>query len=106
MSFAQFEREIAGERIRDKIAVFTRKGISTGGIVPIGCDVKDGKLVVNAVEADTVRFIFRGFAEVQFVTLLEAELKLLGDPSKAREGVWARISGRRPFLRGNLYPTL
>lgn len=100
--FAQLERGIAGERIRDKIAVFTRKGISTGGIVPLGCDVKDRKLLVNAVEAETVRFIFKHFAELEFVALHEAELKLLGDPSNARQGVSGRISGGQLFLRSNL----
>lgn len=55
LSFAQFEREIAGERIRDKIAASKAKGMWMGGTVPLGYDVKDRKLVVNAVEAETVR---------------------------------------------------
>jgi hypothetical protein len=59
LSFAQFEREIAGERIRDKIAASKAKGMWMGGNVPLGYDVKDRKLVVNETEASTVRLIFR-----------------------------------------------
>jgi hypothetical protein len=55
LSFAQFEREIAGERIRDKIAASKRKGMWMGGNVPLGYDVKDRKLTVNEPEASTVR---------------------------------------------------
>ncbi|MBS0250623.1 MAG: recombinase family protein, partial [Proteobacteria bacterium] len=58
LSFAQFEREIAGERIRDKIAASKAKGMWMGGNVPLGYDVKDRKLIVNEVEAETVRMIF------------------------------------------------
>jgi site-specific DNA recombinase len=64
LSFAQFEREIAGERIRDKIAASKKKGIWMGGNVPLGYDVKDRKLIVNEVEASTVRLIFRRYAEL------------------------------------------
>src|ERR1700733_13273758 len=59
LSFAQFEREITGERIRDKIAASKKKGIWMGGTVPVGYDVKDRQLVVNNAEAETVRTIFR-----------------------------------------------
>src|SRR4030088_3378377 len=62
LSFAQFEREIAGERIRDKIAASKRKGMWMGGNVPLGYDVKDRKLIVNETEASTVRVIFRRYA--------------------------------------------
>jgi site-specific DNA recombinase len=58
LSFAQFEREVTGERIRDKIAASKRKGIWMGGSVPLGYDVKDRELVVNEAEAATVRDIF------------------------------------------------
>ena len=70
LSFAQFEREIAGERIRDKIAASKRKGMWMGGNVPLGYDVKDRKLVVNDAEASSVRSIFRRYAELGSVTLL------------------------------------
>ena len=64
LSVAQFEREIAGERIRDKIAASKRKGMWMGGNVPLGYDVKDRKLIVNKPEAATVRLIFRRYAEL------------------------------------------
>jgi len=57
LSFAQFEREVTGERIRDKIAASKKKGMWMGGYPPLGYDVKDRKLVVNEAEADTVRYI-------------------------------------------------
>jgi DNA invertase Pin-like site-specific DNA recombinase len=86
LSFAQCEREIAGERIRDKIAASKAKGIWMGGNVPLGYDVKDRKLIVNEAEATTVRLIFRRHAELSSVALLKAELDRLGIVSKHREG--------------------
>ena len=62
LSFAQFEREITGERIRDKIAASKRKGMWMGGLPPLGYDVEDRKLVVNEGEAQTVRHIFHATA--------------------------------------------
>src|SRR5256884_888849 len=64
LSFAQFEREVIGERIRDKFAASRRKGMWMGGFVPLGCDVKDRKLIVNAREAATVRKIFERFTKI------------------------------------------
>ena len=61
LSFAQFEREVTGERIRDKIAASKRKGMWMGGNPPLGYDVKDKKLIVNKAEAETVRSIFRQY---------------------------------------------
>jgi site-specific DNA recombinase len=58
LSFAQFEREVAGERIRDKFAASRRKGMWMGGTIPLGYDVKDRKLIVNEAEAEIVRLIF------------------------------------------------
>jgi site-specific DNA recombinase len=63
LSFAQFEREVTGERIRDKIAASKARGMWMGGMPPMGYDVKERKLVVNAREADLVRDIFRRYAE-------------------------------------------
>ena len=63
LSFAQFEREVIGERIRDKFAASRKKGMWMGGFVPLGYDVKDRKLVVNEAEAETVRMIFERFIE-------------------------------------------
>jgi len=103
LSFAQFEREIAGERIRDKIAASKRKGMWMGGNVPLGYDVRDRKLVVNETEAATVRLIFRRYAELGSVALLKAELDLLGIVSKRREGAGGRLAGNKDFSRGALY---
>jgi len=67
LSFAQFEREVTGERIRDKIAASKKKGMWMGGNPPLGYDVKDRKLVVNGAEAETVRYIFRCYQELRSV---------------------------------------
>src|SRR6187455_691990 len=76
LSFAQFEREVIGERIRDKIAASRRKGIWMGGFVPIGYDVKDRKLVVNESEAATVHRVFERFTKVGSATKLVRQLVL------------------------------
>ena len=70
LSFAQFEREIAGERIRDKIAASKAKGMWMGGNVPLGYDVRERKLVVNEAEASAVLIIFKRYAVLGSVTLL------------------------------------
>jgi site-specific DNA recombinase len=103
LSFAQFEREIAGERIRDKIAASKRKGMWMGGNVPLGYDVRDRKLIVNEPEALTVRLIFRRYAELGSVSLLRAELDRQGTVSKRREGAGGRLTGGQRFSRGALY---
>jgi DNA invertase Pin-like site-specific DNA recombinase len=102
LSFAQFEREIAGERIRDKIAASKAKGMWMGGTIPLGYEVKDRRLIVNPAEAETVRLIFQRYAELGSVTLLQAELDRLGYRSKRREGAGGRLAGGRPFSRGIL----
>jgi DNA invertase Pin-like site-specific DNA recombinase len=78
LSFAQFEREVIGERIRDKFAASRRKGMWMGGFVPLGYDVKDRKLVVNKREAATVRKIFERFTKIGSVTELVRELRVEG----------------------------
>ncbi len=103
LSFAQFEREIAGERIRDKIAASKAKGMWMGGTIPLGYDVKDRKLVVNVPEAETVRLIFERYAELGSVALLQAELARRGFRSKRREGANGLIAGGGKFSRGILY---
>ena len=103
LSFAQFEREIAGERIRDKIAASKRKGMWMGGNVPLGYGVKDRKLLISEPEASTVRLIFRRYAELGSVSLLRAELDRLGIVSKRREGAGGRLAGGHHFSRGALY---
>lgn len=84
LSFAQFEREVTGERIRDKIAASKRKGMWMGGFVPLGYDCKDRKLVVNQAEADLVQRIFRRFAVLGSATKLVAELNDAGYQNKPR----------------------
>jgi site-specific DNA recombinase len=98
LSFAQFEREIAGERIRDKIAASKKKGMWMGGNVPLGYDVRDHKLIVNETEASTVRLILRRYAELGSIALLRAELDRLSILSKRREGVAGQRECRLKFL--------
>ena len=78
LSFAQFEREVIGERIRDKFAASRKKGMWMGGFVPLGYDVKDRKLVVNEAEAETVRRIFERFTKIGSVTELVRALRAEG----------------------------
>src|SRR6185369_3450218 len=74
LSFAQFEREVTGERIRDKIAASKRKGMWMGGTPPIGYEVRGRKLVVVEKDAELVRHIFRRYAELGCITLLAQDL--------------------------------
>jgi DNA invertase Pin-like site-specific DNA recombinase len=103
LSFAQFEREVIGERIRDKIAASKRKGMWMGGIPPLGYRAQDGKLVVIDREAEIVRDIFLRYAALGSVRLLKGELDAQGLKSKS----WTTASGRRvggkAFSRGALY---
>jgi site-specific DNA recombinase len=106
LSFAQFEREVTGERIRDKIAASKQKGMWMGGLPPLGNDVKDRKLVVNQPEADTVRHIFRRYAILKSVRALKEELDHHGLVSKARLDRHGRMTGGKPLARGALYEML
>ena len=106
LSFAQFERELAGERIRDKFAASRRKGMWMGGTIPLGYDVKDRKLVVNDAEADRVRLIFRQYLAVGCVAKLRAELDERGIRSKQRSLASGRVHGGGSFWRGALYHLL
>jgi site-specific DNA recombinase len=103
LSFAQFEREVTGERIRDKIAASKRKGMWMGGQPPLGYDAKDRKLVVNEAEAELVRHIFRRYRELNSVRLLKAELDAEGIVSKVRLASDGSRYGGRPLARGALY---
>jgi site-specific DNA recombinase len=96
LSFAQFEREVIGERIRDKIAASRKRGMWMGGVVPLGYQVRDRKLVIEDNEAAIVRMIFLRFLEVGSVALLAKEI--------AADG----IRGRRgkPLNKGSLYKLL
>ena len=93
LSFAQFEREVTAERIRDKIAASKKKGMWMGGNVPLGYDAKDRSLVINEVEAETVRTLFRLYLELGSVRALQAEAQRRGLRSKTGQ----------PFSYGHLY---
>lgn len=103
LSFAQFEREVTGERIRDKIAASKRKGMWMGGIVPVGYDVRDRKLIVNVDEAARVKKIFRLYLELGCVARLKAQLDRDGVKSKARLSPSGMRSGGTSYSRGSLY---
>ena len=74
LSFAQFEREVTGERIRDKIAASKKKGMWMGGYVPLGYEVMEQKLVVNETEAELIRAIYQRYLTLGCVRRLKAEL--------------------------------
>src|ERR1700719_3361792 len=103
LSFAQFEREVIGERIRDKIAASKKKGMWMGGVPPLGYQAQDRKLVIVESEAEIVRFIFRRYAELGSVRWLKDELEAQSIQSKLRTSASGRISGGKPFARGALY---
>ena len=103
LSFAQFEREVAGERIRDKIAASKRKGMWMGGLPPLGYDVADRRLVINEAEADTVRHIFWRYAALGSVRTVQDELDRAGILSKRRTDRFGRATGSKPLSRGALY---
>jgi site-specific DNA recombinase len=103
LSFGQFEREVAGERIRDKIAASKKKGMWMGGLPSLGYDVQDRKLVVNEEEARTVVHIFRRYVELRSVHALQAELDAEGIRSKRRTLVDGTPYGGQKLSRGALY---
>jgi site-specific DNA recombinase len=106
LSFAQFEREVAGERIRDKIAASKQKGMWMGGGVPLVYDLSDSRLVVNAAEAETLRLIFQRYLELKTLRRVRDELDRRSIVSKqweSRGGV--RYGGFR-FRRSALYHLL
>jgi hypothetical protein len=106
LSFAQFEREIASERIREKILASRRRGLWTGGLPPLGYDSKNGALVVNEREAECVRHIFCRYVECRSVDDLRLELLRDGITSKIRLNGKGGRAGGKPFSRGALYAIL
>ena len=102
LSFAQFERELASERVRDKVAASRKKGKWTGGTVPLGYEAKDKKLVVNKAEAETVRTIFRLYLELKSFGKLVAELDRRKIVTKRRNTKLAKYQGGIPFTYGPL----
>lgn len=106
LSFAQFEREVTGERIRDKIAASKKKGLWMGGPVPLGYKVEDRKLLVNQAEAETVRNIYRRYLELGSVRELVADLGREGARTKIQLRTSTGHRGGVPFERGCLYHLL
>jgi site-specific DNA recombinase len=102
LSFAQFEREVTGERIRDKIAASKKKGMWMGGYAPMGYDVHEQCLVVNEAEAEQVRQIYRRYLEVGSVGRLQGVLEQEGLRSKFRRTKAGRTLGASSFSRGAL----
>jgi site-specific DNA recombinase len=102
LSFAQFEREVTSERIRDKISASKRKGLWVGGMVPMGYDTKDRKITVNESEAERVRTIFRSYLKLGSLNLVMAELRERGIVSKIRKLRSGELVGGIPFTRGPL----
>ena len=106
LSFAQFEREVTGERIRDKIAASKQKGMWMGGWVPIGYDRKDRTLTINETEAMTVRTIFDLFLKLQNVQRVQTELMRLNLTTKPYATPRGRAVGGLSFARGHIYRIL
>ncbi len=113
LSFAQFEREVIGERIRDKFAASRKKGMWMGGFVPLGYDVKDRKLVVNEADAKTVRMIFERFIKIGSATTLVRALRAEGVTGKygklVDKGYIYKLLNNRTYIgqavhKGTAYP--
>jgi site-specific DNA recombinase len=102
LSFAQFEREVTSERIRDKIAASKRKGLWVGGPLPLGYELGDGKLLVVDEEAERVRSIFRRYLEVSGINELVRDLKVMNVLTKSRTFSTGKVRGGIPFGRGTL----
>src|ERR1700739_4119476 len=103
LSFAQFEREVTSERIRDKIAASKRKGIWVGGPLPLGYEMKDGKITVVENEAEQVRLIYRRYLELSGVNALVRDLRERDIRTKSRFLTTGATRGGVPFGRGSLF---
>ena len=106
LSFAQFEREVTGERIRDKIAASKAKGMWMGGVPPLGYDVENRNLVINEAEAKIVRNIWRRFVELRSTTELSRELNRRGITTKAWTNAAGIFKAGRPLTKQGLYKML
>jgi site-specific DNA recombinase len=102
LSFAQFEREVTGERIRDKIAASKKKGLWVGGVVPLGYAVKDKKLVVNEEEAGTVKLLFERYLASPSLSALLEEFRRQGIVTRKRHLATGRIIGGVALTKGPL----
>ena len=103
LSFAQFEREVTSERIRDKIAASKRKGLWVGGMVPLGYELKDGKLLIVEQEAQQVRTIFRQYLELGSVNRLVVDLRARNFRTKIRKLSTGSVRGGIAFTQGPLF---
>ena len=106
LSFAQFEREVTGERIRDKIAASKQKGMWMGGFVPLGYDAKDRTLIIKVGEDETVRAIFRLYLELGNVRLVEIKANELGIKVQGPAWCKGKAHGNVPLSRGYIYKIL
>src|SRR6266852_3265033 len=106
LSFAQFEREVTGERIRDKIAASKKKGMWMGGNVPLGYDASERTLIINPAEAETVRCIFALYLELGWVLRVKEEADRLGLSTKRSKTASGTERGGRSFSRGHIYNLL
>src|SRR5437763_8020736 len=106
LSFAQFEREVTGERIRDKIAASKKKGMWMGGNVPLGYDANERTLVINPAEAETVRRVFALYRELGCVRRVKEEADRLWLRTKCSTTTNGTERGGKPFSRGHLYTLL
>src|SRR5438445_2180802 len=106
LSFAQFEREVTGERIRDKIAASKKKGMWMGGNVPLCYDANERTLVINPAEAETVRRVFALYRELGCVRRVKEEADRLGLRTKCSTTTSGTERGGKPFSRGHLYTLL
>jgi DNA invertase Pin-like site-specific DNA recombinase len=106
LSFAQFEREVTGERIRDKIAASKKKGLWMGGFVPIGYDKAGRTLTIREDEAATIRTIYVRYLELKSVDALKDDLEKRELKTRLRPDGSEHMAGGKPFSRGHLYRIL
>jgi hypothetical protein len=113
VTFAQFEREVIGERIRDKVAASRKRGIWMGGWTPLGYEVRDRKLHIHEPDAERVRGIFRRFVQLKSMTLLARELIAAGQTNRyghaLDKGVLYKLLNNRTYIgdavhKGTSYP--
>lgn len=106
MSFAEYEREVTGERIRDKIAASKKKGLWMGGMPPLGYDIADRKLVINEEEAEIIRMIFEEFIRHESVTIVVSHLQRKGIKGKSWTSRRGNTREARPLHKGDVYRIL
>lgn len=106
LSFAQFEREVTAERIRDKFAASKARGMWMGGVVPLGYDVRDRKLHINEEEAESIRWLFNTYLELKSVIRLREAAFEHGIRSKQRNYKSGKNPGGTPLTRGHLHAIL